>query len=246
MPDTPAPLFMAQLRLDGHEIGRSAQKQKLPRDAQDLGYILHGHLQELFGELAPKPFRSRRVGRDLEVLGYSSADEPALRAHGATFAEPLALRSLQQLAVKAMPARWEPGQRLGFEVRACPVVRKSSATATRSAGVEVDAFLAAADQAAENEPPSRPKVYRGWLEGQLAGAARLLEVELDQFQLTKLCRRTQGSDRRFRVLQRPEAQFRGELEVSNGEAFAQLLARGVGRHRAFGFGMLLLRPPSRR
>jgi CRISPR system Cascade subunit CasE len=26
-------------------------------------------------------------------------------------------------------------------------------------------------------------------------------------------------------------------------AFRALLARGVGRHRAFGFGMLLLRPP---
>jgi CRISPR system Cascade subunit CasE len=30
--------------------------------------------------------------------------------------------------------------------------------------------------------------------------------------------------------------------VADPAAFAQLLARGVGRHRAFGLGMLLLRP----
>jgi CRISPR system Cascade subunit CasE len=37
----------------------------------------------------------------------------------------------------------------------------------------------------------------------------------------------------------------GALEVRNSEAFANLLARGVGRHVAFGFGMLLMRPLGR-
>jgi CRISPR system Cascade subunit CasE len=41
----------------------------------------------------------------------------------------------------------------------------------------------------------------------------------------------------------PDAVLEGVLEVVDGEAFAALLRRGVGRHRAFGFGMLLLRPP---
>ena len=36
----------------------------------------------------------------------------------------------------------------------------------------------------------------------------------------------------------------GELEVGDSERFLHLLARGVGRHRTFGFGMLLLRPAS--
>jgi CRISPR system Cascade subunit CasE len=38
--------------------------------------------------------------------------------------------------------------------------------------------------------------------------------------------------------------LRGELTVADPDAFSALLARGVGRHRAFGYGMLLLRPPS--
>ncbi|MEE8524028.1 MAG: type I-E CRISPR-associated protein Cas6/Cse3/CasE [Thermoanaerobaculia bacterium] len=45
------------------------------------------------------------------------------------------------------------------------------------------------------------------------------------------------------VPERPDALLTGTLEVTDPDAFATLLARGVGRHRAFGFGMLLLRPP---
>ena len=37
----------------------------------------------------------------------------------------------------------------------------------------------------------------------------------------------------------------GALTVTDPDAFAALLARGVGRHRAYGYGMILLRPPNR-
>ena len=40
----------------------------------------------------------------------------------------------------------------------------------------------------------------------------------------------------------PDATLQGTLAVVDSGAFQALLARGVGRHRAFGFGMLLLRP----
>ncbi len=40
----------------------------------------------------------------------------------------------------------------------------------------------------------------------------------------------------------PEAEFEGTLEVLDGTAFHAVLARGIGRHRAFGYGMLLVRP----
>lgn len=38
----------------------------------------------------------------------------------------------------------------------------------------------------------------------------------------------------------PDALLRGCLRVLEPDAFAHLVARGVGRHRSFGFGMLLL------
>ena len=39
--------------------------------------------------------------------------------------------------------------------------------------------------------------------------------------------------------------MRGVLTITDPDAFAQLLARGVGRHRSYGYGMLLLRPPGK-
>jgi len=53
-----------------------------------------------------------------------------------------------------------------------------------------------------------------------------------------------GGKVKQRGVERPDALFTGELTIRDAEAFARLLARGIGRHRAFGFGMLLLRPPS--
>jgi CRISPR system Cascade subunit CasE len=43
-------------------------------------------------------------------------------------------------------------------------------------------------------------------------------------------------------LDRPQALVKGVLNIADSDAFNRLLARGIGRHRAFGYGMLLLRP----
>jgi len=40
----------------------------------------------------------------------------------------------------------------------------------------------------------------------------------------------------------PDAVFKGVLQIHDADAFNRLLRRGIGRHRAFGFGMLLLKP----
>jgi CRISPR system Cascade subunit CasE len=48
--------------------------------------------------------------------------------------------------------------------------------------------------------------------------------------------------RHSRLVGGPDAMLAGQLRVTNSQAFAQLLANGLGRHRAFGFGLLMLRP----
>lgn len=247
MPDA-APLHMLQIRLSSRELARAARRQGIPATVDDLGYQVHGILAALFGDLAPKPFQATAAGRGSQVLvlGYGAAGAQALEEHADAFALPEDLRCLQSLDSKVMPATWAEGRRLGFEVLACPVVRTSSATEHRKAGAEVDAFLAACDRHEGEEDLRRVAVYREWLAAQLDPAARLVTADLQQFQRVKLYRRTQGSDRRGKALERPQALFQGELEVADGAAFARLLARGVGRHRAFGYGMLLLRPPGRK
>ncbi len=243
-PTSDAPLHMVQLVLDGRDLERSAQRQRLPRDHEDTGYLLHGHLSALFGDLLPQPFHGHYLRRDVEVLGYCHSDRDTLWQRAQEFAEPMVLGSVQRLASKAMPTVWAPGRRLDFDVRVCPVVRLSSAVGGYHAGSEVDAFQAArmrGDQAS-----SKAEVYRGWLDRRLDGAAQLLDFDIQRLRNTRLVRRNRHKEpdgrRKSPRLHKPDAWLRGTLEVADADAFGRLLARGIGRHRAFGFGMLRLRP----
>jgi CRISPR system Cascade subunit CasE len=78
------------------------------------------------------------------------------------------------------------------------------------------------------------------------GAVDLSDVQMNQYQRLDVLRRTQRVEpdgaRRGHVVAGPDVVLSGQLRVVDQQAFAHLVARGVGRHRAFGFGMLLLRP----
>jgi CRISPR system Cascade subunit CasE len=149
--------------------------------------------------------------------------------------------------LRPFPTRWPAGRELGFEVRIRPTVR--------SAKGEQDAFLQAVSLA-KGAPLQRETVYAQWLRDHLAprvgtrvepwqGAVELLDIRLAAFQRSGIVRRVQapaGERRRARAIDGPDAVLKGQLRVVDPVAFGHLLTRGVGRHRAFGFGMLMLGP----
>ena len=243
-------LYMVQLRLDPVSLIQFAQDHGVNRAAdEDLGYGVHAWLAALFGPLAPRPFRlldpgtAWRKDQSLQWLGYSRQNGATLREQAETFALPLALAvcdAAELTAAKPMPVTWTVGQRLGFEVLTCPVSRRET---------EKDVFLRRVEMAKSTDSPvNRATVYGEWLVRQVDGAAMLESVQLAGFRLVRLLRRSQRTatqERRFgRPVVLPQALLRGVMTVRDGAAFAALLARGVGRHRAFGYGMLLLRPPT--
>ena len=236
-----APLHMVQMQMSSRDLARSAKTQNIPTSANDVGYALHGQLAALFGNLAPKPFRAIERKGFVTVLGYGSADQRALRDQMDIVAEPFDQRSLRDLATKTMPEAWPKDRRLGFEVRVCPTIRQGSK--------ELDVYLSTVQRLEKGETAdAREHVYGQWLARKLAGAAELTSCRMDRFRLIQLFRRHQDRSTKGRKTSRPmfpEAVLQGDLTIQDGAAFAKLLARGIGRHRAFGFGMLLLRPPSR-
>ena len=156
-----------------------------------------------------------------------------------------------------MPEAFRAGQWLGFEVRLRPVVRSSlrldgsGARRGRNHRIEIDAALHAALAAREADPeapaPDADAVYKSWLAGRLErGGARadIGRMKLLWRRRSALLRR--DADRKLAVVGRkgggPDICVGGALEVADPQAFAGLLREGVGRHRTFGFGMLLLRP----
>ena len=108
--------------------------------------------------------------------------------------------------------------------------------------VEVDAFQYESAHLGKNEMErSRACVYKDWLRKRIEsrGGAELEDASLQSFRRTRAVRRLRGP-----ASEGPAALMRGTLVVGDDPAkFAELLRCGVGRHRAYGFGMLLVRPP---
>lgn len=174
-------------------------------------------------------------------------------------------------ASKAMPD-FVSGQEVGFRVRLCPTIRVGKRHPAGFAhGAEVDPYhahllreLAVRGIDATDAPrraevvaelPSREQIYMGWLADRFGVAARPVHTRLTSLRDIRPWRRgapkndvartMHGHERRRgrgAVLGRREAILEGCLRVEEASAFRCLLTRGVGRHRAFGFGMLLLRP----
>lgn len=237
-------MHMIDLQLRPDHLVRHAQVQGHNHaHDEDLGYAIHSWFKDALGELAPRIFRpiEKRDG-SLRVLGYGKADADAIREHARMFATPQAMEACDWESAASKPIgdiAWRRNQNLGFEVRVCPIVRGKLG--------ERDAFLAQLPGGGEPTASSRASVYRDWLSSRLNGAASLDgdTFNLKAFRLVSTWRqgRSVGTrNRAGRRVVRPDALLSGQLAVQDPDAFQTLLHNGIGRHRAFGFGMLLLRP----
>lgn len=237
-------MHMIDLRLRPDRLVAHAQMHGHNRaQDEDLGYAVHSWLRAAMGDLAPRTFRLiEQRDSALRLLGYGSTDADALREHAWRFASPLAAEVCDWASAASKPLgdiTWHQGQPLAFEVRACPVVRGKQG--------ERDAFLAQLPAGDEPTPHSRADVYREWLCSKLDGIASLDNetFSLKAFRLVSAWRQSHAAGERNRTgrrIVRPDALLSGRLNVQAPDAFRTLLSNGIGRHRAFGFGMLLLRP----
>ena len=236
-PAAPLQLIRADVRI------RDFQRWMGCKRLQDADHAMHCLLTECFGDLAPKPFRLI-VPRGAVCgvwYGYGHAGADSLRDAAGIYADPLQAKIIPVHTInsKPMPTEWRADKQLGFETRIRPIVRRSR-NAESHPGREWDAFQLKAMQYPKNEMPcSREEVYREWLSGQFdrRGGARLESAELRSFQRTRAVRKL-----RARHSEGPDAVMRGVLTITDAAAFTALLTQGIGRHRAYGYGMLLLRP----
>ena len=240
-----APATTGTLQMIRAEINvRDFQRWMGTRRLQDQDHAMHCLLTECFGDLAPKPFRLiiPRGSATGCLYGYGQNNAGALREAAAICADPLQSRIIPAGGVdsKPMPSEWQANKRLGFDVRVRPIVRKARGSGREEA--EVDAFQVKAETFRPKEMPfTREQVYAQWLSEQFSrkGGATLESdsVKLVSFQRTRSYRKL-----RSRHTEGPDAVMRGTLTITDPRAFAAMLSQGIGRHRAYGFGMLLLRP----
>jgi len=250
----------------GKELG-------LPLHRTDTNYLVHCALGQLFDDHAPKPFSvdetpasNGRHGNEDErfvrVLGYTGADSDALHDTARDYASPTVYKLCDwrgdRFGSTEMPDQLPEELRLRFELRACPVVRKSSAgegenragkPRTWHAGQELDAFLAEAWTSERDDELDRETVYRRWLTRQFdqRGGATVEpdDISMERFSIERMTRRSHGdngeADRPVHTVKKPDVTLTGTLTVTDGAAFTDLLRSGIGRHKSFGYGMLKVR-----
>lgn len=224
---------MVQIALDGRKLTKWAFDRRLGSD--DLGYATHALMCDAFGALRLQPFvAEEKMGR-VKVLGYGTATAAEMETAMAECAEPEAAAVVLSVASKVMPSEWQAGRRYAFRVRVAPTRQGHHPDGKRREG---DALLF------EPEGSDREATYLRWLEQRLGDAADLASCAMVSYRQIRATRRAVKDNGKRPAVQMnlPEAVFEGVLRVKDSEAFIGMLARGLGRHRAFGFGALMVRP----
>lgn len=247
-------LHMVQTWLDGRKLVEVGRMMGLPLRQADNNYLCHCLLGKVFGDEAPKPFwldedPDRERKDEMQLLGYAESGADSLEQLADIQAEPTLHEAVDwdRTASKTMPESFPEGMTLGFELRACPVIRKGSDGPKWNEGQEIDAFLSRVWEVDDKSVDiARAAVYRDWLVRQFdirGGADPDPEtIGMKRFSIERMIRRPHGGERKAKVIKRPDVTLTGELEVTDGRAFRKLVASGIGRHKSFGFGMLKVRP----
>ena len=212
----------------------------------DEGLALHHLLGECFGRAALQPFRLMvsRANRKGKVFAYAVQDSTSLVQTARAVATPDLLETIELDGIQSVPrpaSAWREEQRIGFDLRIRPVVRLAKTIGHEGKhfrqGAEVDAWLSHVLSGGKTD---RETLYLDWLEARLDGAATL-ERESSRMALFRRSKAVRGR----RMAEGPEVVIHGTLSVCDPESFSRKLAQGVGRHKAYGYGMMLLRPPRR-
>lgn len=228
-------MHLIQLGLNITKAVRHLQPFMNARTLEDDSLAIKTVLTEaLSGPLVrPWAVHSRR-GPALTIVGYGEMNADEINARRA-----LALPSLQAAVGEALSIEMPPlreGTTYRFSVRLVPTVRVTP-TGDKRHG-ERDAFLVAADKAGRDACLSRDDVYADYLKARLGGAD-IETCRLDSFRLARLVRPTKDGQSSKTM---PEAILSGRLCVTSSDELLRELGSGIGRQRAYGYGMVRLQP----
>jgi len=247
-------VHMIQMWLNSRQLVQLGKMLNLPLRKVGNNYLVHCALSELFQDQAPKLFsvedNHRQIsdyqGQKIRVLFYSEYDWQTLQKLAQGFASPTVYEIVdwEQVASKPMPTEFPDGLELRFEIRTCPVVRKASDGPKWNKGQEVDVFLSKVwEEDNEATEIDREKTYKEWIIRyfERQDGVHLNSVRVKRFSIERMSRRNHKPNRKVTIIQRPDVTFTGTLKIKNGKEFEELLYRGIGRHKSFGFGMLKIR-----
>lgn len=250
---------MNEFWLDPARLMDLGRMLHLPLRKVSMQYLVHCALSELFQQNAPSVFcveESKRQssnilnteGRAIRVLCYATLDVEALKRIAQGYASPAVYEIIDwpKAACKTMPLEYPFATKLRFELRTTPIIQKASTTKNWKKGQEMDVFLSKVWEIDDKSVEiNREDVYKEWLIKQFRqrGAASIEQVDVKRFSIERMSRRNHEAKRKVMVIKRPDVTFSGILTITDAEAFKEILTKGIGRHKSFGYGMLKIRRP---
>lgn len=229
-------MYLSRVRVATGNLDARRASRLMAGDA----YGNHQLLWKLFPEQDERPFLFRQ---ELET----DALHPDARPRGLPLfyllssVEPVDVPGLLHCQTKPFRPRLETGMRLGFHLRANPVVARKAEGRKNSQHHDVlmDAKRAARAEEVTDARQVAQRMDRAaldWLDqrAERAGFCLLAEPQLSAYQQHTLRRR--GREIHFSSID-----YQGALEVTDPERFRETLAGGLGRSKGFGCGLMLVR-----
>ena len=240
--------------------GWSDNRARTKIDRYDPGYALHMLLSAMFGKSILQPFRLLQSSHrsTATLYGYTRQNPEHLRDLAKTVAGPddLTILDPDQMLWKQMPDRFKRGQMLGFDIRTRPIERVEAMKRTQSGQLhstftERDYFPRYGQHREqcngngngkrlrrERNPKDTGERLRVLAGPQTVDGRRSRDVPPRRAFYQGTAYRG-----RNRTVVGPDATLQGTLRIGDPDEFRKKLEHGVGRHKAYGYGMMLLRPP---
>ena len=230
-------LHLMKASLDMVNLARYGAEQS----HSDPDRTAHCLMTESFGKLqTPKPFviKTRVQNGALHgmVLAYTALTAKELRetAERHQRLAHAAVMDPNSITTVGAPCHWTKGQSVLFEVRVRPTKRSSSRDA-ENPGSEQDVYLASPEEM------TRAETYCRWLSEMMRRQGGL-HATPESMTMTQFAMRRVRRQNSSHWIEGPDATITGEATVVNPERMTLALSGGIGRHKGYGYGMLLLRP----
>ncbi|NAW34289.1 type I-E CRISPR-associated protein Cas6/Cse3/CasE [Halomonas alimentaria] len=230
-------MYLSRVRVDLNGLSRG--------DLFDImdgrAYAAHQLLWRLFpGHQGARPFLFRQ---EMEEISDDRAPKGLPLFYVLSDREPRPVDGLLEAQCKPFSPVLEAGERLAFRLRANPTVAKPVAG---QRGRRADVLMAAkypfesgGDRKSQACADAMDAAARGWLEERAGAWGFRLPVapEVGAYRQHAL------SKEKGRPIRFSSVDYEGLLEVTEPGRLIETLAQGVGRAKAFGCGLLLLRRP---
>jgi CRISPR system Cascade subunit CasE len=225
-------LYLCRARLKRDANVTALAPLLVPQDGDARLAASHHLIWSLFADAAERTrdflWREERPGHFLALSRRSPNDA----------------QGLFEVECKPFAPALAPGDRLGFTLRANPVIARPAARGERGKrhDVVMDALRDVPRcQRADARPDAIVQAGRAWLarQGAAHGFTPAEDVGVDGYETVRIARERGEKPIRFGVLD-----LTGVLTVHAPDRFLAALAGGFGRSRAFGCGLMLIRRAS--